>query len=72
MEKERIRHGKKYPQVTELPEGASLLSAFKNEIGLKNAASVCIKYDRYLAGKASHPGYVIVNYQGLNFAVLQK
>jgi len=72
MTKERIKHGKKYPQVTELPEGASLLSAFKDGIGLKNAASVCVKYDRYLSGKGSDPGYKIVNFQGLNFAVLQK
>ena len=69
MTKERIKHGEKYPKVSELPEGASLLSAFKDEIGLKNAASVCVKYDRFLAGAGSDPGYKIVNFQGLNFAV---
>mgnify|MGYP003403091807 CR=1 FL=1 len=65
----RLKHGTKYPKITELPENASLLSAYKDKIGLKNAASVCVKYDRYLAGTGSYPGYKIVNWQGFNFVI---
>ncbi len=66
---DRLKHGTKYPTVEELPEGATLLSVYKNVLGLKNAASVCVKYDRYLSGKGTKPAYRIVNWQGFNFAV---
>jgi hypothetical protein len=66
---ERLKHGSKYPKVDELPEGAYLLSAYKDVLGLKNAASVCVKYDRFLDNKGAYPGYKIVNWQGLNFAI---
>lgn len=68
--KERIKHGEKYPKVDKLPKGAALLSTYKDVIGVKNAATVCVKYDRYINGLSkTDPGYKIVNFQGLNFAV---
>jgi len=67
---DRLKHGTKYPQVTTLPKGAQLLSAYKDVIGVKNAATVCVKYDRFLSGESkTDPGYKIVNFQGLNFAI---
>jgi hypothetical protein len=66
----RLKHGTKYPSVEVLPKGAQLLSAYKDVIGVKNAATVCVKYDRYINGLSkTDPGYKIVNFQGLNFAV---
>lgn len=66
----RLKHGTKYPQVEILPKGAQLLSAYKDVIGVKNAATVCVKYDRFLSGESkTDPGYKIVNFQGLNFAI---
>lgn len=68
----RLKHGTKYPTVNELPKGAQLLSAYKDVIGVKNAATVCVKYDRYVNGTSkSNPGYKIVNFQGMNFAVTE-
>ncbi len=66
---DRLKHGTKYPSVDELPKGATLLNVYKHTLNLKNAASVCVKYDRYLADKGPNPGYKIVNWQGFNFAV---
>lgn len=67
---DRIKHGEKYPKVDKLPKGACLLSTYKDVIGVKNAATVCVKYDRYINGLSkTDPGYKIVNFQGLNFAV---
>jgi hypothetical protein len=67
---DRLKHGTKYPQVKTLPKGAQLLSSYKDVIGVKNAATVCVKYDRYLKGESkTNPGYKIVNFQGMNFAI---
>ena len=67
---DRLKHGTKYPQVETLPKGAQLLSSYKDVIGVKNAATVCVKYDRYLKGESkTNPGYKIVNFQGMNFAI---
>ena len=67
---DRLKHGTKYPKVDKLPKGAALLSTYKDVIGVKNAATVCVKYDRYLNGTSkTNPGYKIVNFQGMNFAI---
>ena len=66
---DRLRHGTKYPQVTVIPKKAKILSAFAKDMGFKNPAYVCVKYDRYLDGKGVNPGYKIVNCDGFNYAI---
>jgi len=67
---ERIKHGEKYPKVDELPDGAMMLSIYAKQMGYKQAAYVCVKFDRYKKGETPNsPGYKIVNWQGFNFVI---
>ena len=65
----RTRHGSKYPKVATLPDGAVPVSEFSKIQGFKNPAYVYVKFERYQAGKGEAPGYTVINWQGINFAV---
>jgi hypothetical protein len=60
---------KKYNKVQAIPANAQKVSNYAASIGQNNPAYICIMYDRYLAGKGSYPGYIIVNWQGMNFVI---
>lgn len=66
---DRLKHGTKYPQVEQVPKKGKILSAFAKEQGFKNPAYVCVKYDRWLSGTGTNPGYKIVNCDGFNYAI---
>ena len=59
----------KYDKVNELPKHALKVSTYAEVNNIPQPAYVCIKYDRYLIGKGSYPGYKIVNWQGFNFVI---
>lgn len=62
----------KYQKVDELPKGSLRVSLFAKEHGIKNPDYVYVKYDRHLKLGWVHPGYKIVSFQGINFAVAEK
>jgi len=66
---QRTRHGSKYPKVVFLPKEAIPISEFAKMLGFKNPAYVYVKFERYQAGKGEAPGYTVINWQGINFAV---
>lgn len=67
---DRLKHGTKYPQVEVIPKKAKILSAFAKDMGFKNPAYVCVKYDRWVKGESKvNPGYKIVNCDGFNYAI---
>jgi hypothetical protein len=60
---------KKYPKVNTLPANAVKVSSYANSIGQHNPPYISVAYDRYIAGTGTYPGYVIVNWQGINFVI---
>ena len=65
----RTRHGSKYPKVATLPKAEGPVSEFSKIQWFKNPAYVYVKFERYKAGKGEAPGYTVINWQGINFAV---
>lgn len=63
---------KKYDKVDVLPPGAMSISNYARMIGQKNPPYICVRYDRWINGKGAKPPYVIVNWQGFNFVILDK
>lgn len=58
--------GTKYEKVDKMPENGVPVSVYAANNDIRNPAYVCVKYDRYLAGKGAYPGYVIVCWNGQN------
>lgn len=61
----------KYKKVKTLPSGAIRVPEYAKQM-LTSSVYVCVKYDRFLAGKGSKPDYKIVNWMGINFVVKNK
>lgn len=61
--------GTKYQKVDKIPATAMPVSVFAENNGIRNPAYVCVKYDRYLAGKGSYPDYKIVCWNGTNIVI---
>ncbi len=59
----------KYNKVEKIPATALKVSAYAESIGQKHPSYISVAYDRYLTGKGSYPGYIIVNWQGFNFVI---
>lgn len=62
-------NGTKYEEIDKLPDNAQAVSVYAAHENIRNPAYVCVKYDRYLAGKGSYPGYTIRCWQGMNFVL---
>jgi len=61
----------KYEKISKLPARAVTVSEYADRTGQKNPPYICVAYDRYLAkpDKCAYPGYIIVNWQGINFVI---
>lgn len=61
--------GTKYEKVKEIPDYAMPVSVYAAQLGIRNPAYVCVKYDRYLQNKGSKPAYIIVCWNGTNIVI---
>ncbi len=59
----------KYKKVPDLPANAVPVSTYAKENNFSAPAYVQIKYNRHTDEGAPHPGYYIINWQGINFVV---
>lgn len=62
-------NGTKYEEIGTLPGNAQAVSVYAAHKNIRNPAYVYIKYERYLSGKGSNPGYTIRCWQGMNFVL---
>jgi len=62
-------NGTKYEEIKALPPNAKAVSVYAAEIGQRNPAYICVKYDRYLKGEGENPGYTIRCWQGMNIVI---
>lgn len=51
------------------PTGAVQVSVWADHAGIPNMNYVYVKYDRFLAGKGSNPGYTIRCWNGTNIVI---
>lgn len=68
------RKGTKYEVITtdqlkHLEADAMQVSVYADQQGIPNMNYVYVKYDRYLAGKGSNPGYTIRCWNGTNIVI---
>lgn len=63
------KKGTKYDKIEILPKKARTVSTYAEEEGIGNPSYVCVKYDRFVAGKGGYPGYDIRCFQGMNFVI---
>lgn len=61
--------GTKYETAKDIPDYAMPVSTYAAANNIRNPAYVCVKYDRYLAGTGSYPGYKIVCWNGTNIVI---
>lgn len=73
--------GTKYEKVNKLPNNALSLRDYAEANGMCSGAYVQVKYDRFKEGykksdgtvvKGENPGYKIVCWNGINFAISDK
>ena len=60
--------GTKYDKIEKLPIEAKPVSMYADEIGTQ-VPQIYIKYERYLDNKGKNPGYVIRQYQNMNYII---
>lgn len=68
------RKGTKYNTITTdelkgLATDIMQVSVYAEQHGIRNMNYVYIKYDRFLAGKGSNPGYIIRCWNGSNIVI---
>lgn len=65
---QRLQKGTKYEQIEVLPTNAMKVRLYADKVGTE-PYNVIQRYDRFLAGTGSDPGYTIKCFQGINFII---
>ena len=59
-----------YPTLTTLPAGAVTVREYAKQTGQRWPHYIYVRYNRYLEGKGTHPGYTLAQWQGVCVVIL--